>query len=137
MQAPHDDIPEVEIYLRCDPGPILQWLERQCATPSPLTVRPRGGMVTRVGEVNLHLPGGGAAPCRALLVESVADGFSSLSFTGAVLPWQSDLECARAAAVIGCEVRCNGDAWKPGDDEDDGWIAITRDGERAIRWRSG
>ena len=135
--AGHDDVNEVEIYLRADPGPILAWVDTLCEQPSPLAVRARGGMVTRRGVLPLRLPDGGVAACEALLVESAANGFSSLCFTGQTLPWANDLACARAAAsAIGCEVRCNAEAWQPGDDEDDGWIAITRDGEKAIRWRS-
>jgi hypothetical protein len=132
-----DDTREVEIYLRADPGPILAWVASLCVHPATLAVRARGGMVTRRGDLSLRLPDGDAAACEALLVESAANGFSSLCFTGHALPWANDLDCARAAAsAIGCEVRCNAEAWQPGDDEDDGWIAITRDGEQAIRWRS-
>ncbi len=136
VATPAEDV-EVEIYLRADPGPILAWVGTICAAASPLVVRPRGGMVTRLGLVVLRLADGRETTARALLVESAANGFSSLSFIGTELPWADDLAFARAAAsAIGCEVRCNAQAWQPGDDEDDGWIAITRDGEQAIRWRS-
>ena len=138
---------ELEIYIRADPLPIQRWLRSLCTSDPTLVTRSEGRMVTRssdcvlraddVSEPDAQPRTQVGYPAHVLIVDDVGDGFGCVSFSGANLPWPDDLHCARAAArTLGCEVRCNSAAWRPGDDEDAGWCAITADGEREIRWRS-
>ena len=136
---------ELEIYIRADPLQIQRWLRSLCTLEPTLITRSEGRMVTRSAECVLRgadsLPVAqqehDGYPARVLIVDDVGDGFGCVSFSGGSLPWTDDRHCARTAAhTLGCEVRCNSAAWRPGDDEDAGWWAITPEDEREIRWRS-
>ena len=135
---------ELEIYIRADPVPIQRWLRSLCTDEPALVTRTEGRMVTRSCDCVLRpddaSPDNRASrgyPAHVLIVDDVGDGFGCVSISGTDLPWPDDLHCARAAArMLSCEVRCNSAAWRPGDDEDAGWCAITSDGEREIRWRT-
>ena len=78
----------------------------------------------------------GGATIPVLIVDDVAESFTSLLFAAVQTPWQSDLACAQdAAAALRCEVRCVDHAWRSDQSADEGWLAITADNVRAIRWQ--
>jgi hypothetical protein len=55
-------------------------------------------------------------------------------------PWETDLECARAAfAALGVEIRCAPGSWDEEESEEDAdkWLRISADGVEEIVWRTG
>lgn len=122
---------DVEIYIAASAELISAWLVERFGADIKLKVARRGGMLVHQGELAW-----GGATIPVLIVDDVADSFASLLFAAVQAPWQSDLACAQdAAAALRCEVRCVDRAWRSDQSEDEGWLAITADNVRAIRWQ--
>lgn len=72
-----------------------------------------------------------------LMIEKVADGFTSLWLNSPELPWRDDLECGLAAAAhFQREVRIAAGGWQEGA-EPDAWISMQPDGSQTqITWHT-
>ncbi|MGM1051805.1 MAG: hypothetical protein ACQEXO_05360 [Pseudomonadota bacterium] len=118
--------PDIEIYLAKPPLDALnQWLGAAIGA-EPLAPAGKGQWRTLGHHDGADIP--------VLLVEKAADGFTSLWFDSSHTPWESDADCARAAAQLGCEVRCSLGSWHPGDDPDR-FLQLLPDGSEAeIDW---
>ncbi|WP_108124615.1 hypothetical protein [Saccharospirillum mangrovi] len=129
----HQHAPDIEIYLRGVSVDALEpWLADQLddLTPSkrvsgmPKNSRPFQG----VWEGERFM---------VLVVEKVADGFTSLWLNHTELPWRDDLECAQsAAAFFNCEARIAAGGWQEGSDPD-AWLSIQPDGRQSeLKWHT-
>ncbi|MCA9314834.1 MAG: hypothetical protein KDB73_05035 [Planctomycetes bacterium] len=71
---------------------------------------------------------------------SIEDGpFMSVWFNTPSRPWDTDVECARAAvAALACVVRCDPGESIPGvSPHSDMWLELDGNGERVILWDDG
>jgi len=129
----HHRAPDIEIYLKgIGAADLEQWLTAQLddLTPTkrvagmPKNARPFQGIWE--GE-----------RFTILVIEKVADGFTSLWLNSPELPWRDDLECATtAAAHFQREVRIAADGWQEGA-EPDAWISVQADGgQTQITWHT-
>ncbi|GHE22354.1 hypothetical protein [Halomonas urumqiensis] len=119
--------PDIEIYLATiDRASLDAWLG-ETLNAEPLAPAGKQKWRTRGTLEGHEIP--------VLWMEKAADGFSSLWFDSAFTPWESDQDCALAAAAhLGCKVRCSLGGWQPGDDPDR-FLEIMPDGSQAaIDW---
>lgn len=120
--------PDIEIYLKDAEHPaITAWLS---GAIGPCSAWQQKGQTYQcvAGNVPVTWLPRAVGKWHSLLLDSDAT------------PWNTDLECARAAfAALGVEVRCAPGSWieDESDEEADRWIRISADGEETIVWRTG
>ena len=69
----------------------------------------------------------------ALFTDAVP-GYTVAWFDSPATPWDTDLECARAAAAhLGCEVRCSTGGWDADDAEL--WWCVRAEQVEQVTWR--
>ncbi|MDF1761991.1 MAG: hypothetical protein P1U57_01155 [Oleibacter sp.] len=125
-----DRFPDLEIYLmKANVDAVAEWLT---STLGELTVIRQNNALTTWRVNNMEI----------LFTAQAEKNFSSLWFKQNTTPWLSDLDAGRAAyAALQTEVRCSAGGWKEDDDagansdsENDQWIKINQNGEKAFSW---
>lgn len=120
-----DRFPDIEIYLnRPVLADVIGWLDRRFGL---LETRTRANTITcRLKQHDIQ----------CAIVENAAEGrFTSVWFKSPDTPWESDRDCAlEAFDELGVEVRCSSGSWQDDNDEP-GWLEITRHGESTIDWQ--
>ncbi|WP_346795797.1 hypothetical protein R5M92_10065 [Halomonas sp. Bachu 37] len=119
--------PDIEIYLaKARLDDLNAWLATILDAP-PLTPAGKDKWKTEGRCQGERIP--------VLLVEQIADGFSSLWFDSGDSPWITDQDCAQQAAErLGVEVRCSLGGWHPGDDPDRFWQVFPDGREGPVEW---
>lgn len=122
-----DTLQDLEIYAQTDGlDAIERWLREHFGELTPVKSAAR----TRTYYTHYQ----GAAVEVFLCRNAGHTGFASITFNRKNIPWQNDVECARAAFnALGVTVRCSESAWKEGDDPDQ-WYQIAKEGESVIHW---
>lgn len=122
--------PDIEVYLPGAPiSELNQWLAKTLDA-DPLAEASRGRWRTDGNADGHRFP--------ILLIEKVADGYSSLWFDSPHTPWNTDQEAARSLAqALRLDVRCSLGGWHPGDDPDAFWQVSPDGEEREVHWPDG
>jgi hypothetical protein len=120
--------PDIEIYLTdVDHNAITAWLGEALGTCTPW--RQHGQTFKcKAGDVPVTWLPKAVGKWHSLLLDSDST------------PWETDLECARAAfAALGVEIRCAPGSWDEEESEEDAdkWLRISADGVEEIVWRTG
>lgn len=118
--------PDIEVYIKgVDTEALRAWLHDMLHA----TLAPTGKGCWRGEGQGEH---GSVVPC--MIMEKVADGFTSLSFDSEATPWPRDIDCARALhAALGGEVRCSPGSWQPGE-EPECYICLKHGEESTLIW---
>jgi hypothetical protein len=118
--------PDIEIYLKeASRESITQWLTQAVGSCTPWQAR---GQAFRCD----------AGPLKVTWFPKAVGKWHSLYIEGDNRPWDTDLDCARAAyAAIGVQVRCAPGGWEEEEsDENDRWLKVDHDGESEIIWKT-
>jgi hypothetical protein len=133
-QKSHIVYPDIEIYLANVTGhEIVDWLATFLSeitltrsSPDKNTCHYSARYLRQQEEVEIHF----------IIMEKACANFTSLWLKSSRTPWNSDLECARAATGhFPGEVRCSPGSWNPDHDNDE-WISIQNGNETTCTWRS-
>ena len=118
--------PDIEVYAKgIDTPALINWLSNTLHA----SMAPAGPQRWRGEGQGAQ---GASVPC--LLLEKVADGFTSLTFASDATPWPRDIDCARALhAALGGEVRCSPGGWLPGDAPEQ-YLRLCDGEETIITW---
>ncbi len=121
--------PDIEIYIKnCALQQIVDWLEAHC---EQLLIG------KKTGDINHYTAVFTTGKVPVLIHEKVVGkAWSSVWFDGDCTPWQTDLDCARAAAAaLNTQIRCIASGWQEGDDPDEWWKV--ENGETSqIQWHT-
>lgn len=121
---------DLEIYIRdLEAGAVSQWLETRLEN---LALDDSG--VDSV--IHGHALYQGHPLTITLYPKAFGKRYTSLVIEGEVLPWPSDLECARSAwQAMDREVRCSQGNWVEGAPvEDEKWWRLDQRGEQLVVW---
>lgn len=123
-------VQDLEIYIRdLEAGAVSRWLEGQLES---LELDDSG--------VDSVIRGHGRYQGQRLSItlypRAFGKRYTSLVLEGEVLPWESDLECARSAwGAMELEVRCSQGNWVEGTPvEDEKWWRLDARGEQLVVW---
>ncbi|WP_036565007.1 hypothetical protein [Oceanospirillum beijerinckii] len=120
--------PDIEIYVNApELEQIEQWLREVFAglgQPKRLDKRTLLYIATREDGVEIPIN----------VVEKAAGKYWSIWFDSPASPWDTDIDCARAAfAYFDTTIRCSIGSWEP-DQPMDLWWQISKKGEGEISW---
>ncbi len=78
----------------------------------------------------------GATEVECIIVERAVKGdFTSVWFKRNNTHWDTDENCATDAfSHLQAEVRCSAGTWKGEDEEQGGWLSISKNGLKTINW---
>jgi len=120
--------PDIEIYVN-DPEleQIEQWLYELFKTVAePKRLDKRTLLYLSTTETGTEVP--------VHVVEKAAGKYWSIWFDSPESPWDTDIDCARAAfAYFATTIRCSVGSWEP-DQPMDLWWQISKKGEGEISW---
>ncbi|WP_163835030.1 hypothetical protein [Spartinivicinus ruber] len=120
--------PDIEVYIKTtDLEAILNWLEKHFDNLT--ATNSHGRSHHYFGMVGPH-----AVP---ILIVEKASGrhFSSVWFNSSESPWETDIDCAHDAyKALNIEVRCNGNFWEEGKNNENEWWQINGAGEGPVIW---
>ena len=118
--------PDIEVYLRgVDTAAIQAWVESLSDTPVSWQQK---GRTTR-GTATLK---GQSVPVH--LIERATGCWHCIWFESDRTPWPTDLDCGRDVfRALGGVVRCSSGSWSE-QPEDEGWMELTAQGERPVKW---
>ena len=123
-------VQDLEIYIRdLEPGAVSGWLEGQldqlALDDSDVSHVVKGTAYYRGERLRITLYPG-----------AFGKRFTCLLLEGEVLPWNSDLDCARSAwRSMDTEIRCSPGDWKEGDPvEEEKWWRLDDRGEQKVVW---
>lgn len=122
--------PDIEIYImKPDPQAVRAWLTAALADPlEDIRIVP--------GHAHWQASGAGRT-IDIFLNENAEKNFASLWIKQNHTPWNTDLDCARAAhQALGYEIRCSDSGWQEDDQEEasSGWIKLIRGEEKPFSW---
>lgn len=119
--------PDIEIYLRgATTEGVMKWLQQEFPT-AELKIRSRGDGSQRLELVST------ISTIPVTLVRDAMPGYIIAWFDSGATPWDTDLDCARAASTyLSCEVRCSTGSWKEDDVEQ--WWRVHGERVEAIAW---
>ncbi|MAK90524.1 MAG: hypothetical protein CMI13_04720 [Oleibacter sp.] len=124
-----DRFPDLEIYLmKPAPDAVRDWLAGALgSTATDISLSP--------GHSHWRFTVQGEA-MDVFLNENAEKNFASLWFKQNLSPWNSDLDCARAAhAALAIEIRCSDSSWQEDEDEaEQPWIKLIRGEEKPLKW---
>ncbi|CBL44492.1 conserved hypothetical protein [gamma proteobacterium HdN1] len=125
--APPDALQDIEIYAKTNSFEAIEtWLTGHFGTLEPI----RNTAKTRTFLASWQ----GQAVEIFLCLNAGKTGYASISFSATGIPWDNDIECARAAyQALATTIRCSESAWQEGDDPDR-WYQISGAGEEVIHW---
>jgi hypothetical protein len=123
-------VQDLEIYIRdLSPGAISQWLSSHLDN-----LEFNDSQVLSVIKGRARYSG---KPLRMVIYpQAFGKRFTSLLIEGEVLPWTTDLECARSAwRAMDTEIRCSPGNWKEGEPVDEEkWWRLDQRGEQQVCW---
>lgn len=118
--------PDIEIYIyKADPEQVKLWLATALA--APLTTL---GSEQWQGSYN-------GQPLSIVFNTHAEKNFASLWFKQNNTPWNSDLDCAKAAHLaLGCEIRCSASGWEEaqGENSEDQWFKLIHGETKRFTW---
>ena len=120
--------PDIEIYLRdCSTERVLDWLKQEFDGTQMNTLR-QDHKVLQL-EMSTH-----GNTLSVTLYFDALPGYTVVWFDTSATPWNTDLACARAAALhLGCEVRCS--VGGSDDTDSEQWWRVIGDRVDQITWR--
>ena len=127
MTEENQQLPDLEIYVEGDDiEAMVAWIQT-ALTDSDVDNQNKQGAKLTCRYQGEEFP--------AIIVKNAGStGFSSIWFDTRLLPWEDDLDCAKAAyEALGKTVRCIESVWVNGDDPDR-WFEYSVDGEKVINW---
>ncbi|MDP6968954.1 MAG: hypothetical protein QGG88_07575 [Gammaproteobacteria bacterium] len=121
--------PDIEIYVK---GPtkeqIQVWLEQQFDS---LHISSQGA------QRQAYIANWQGKKFEIMVLLKVQNGYTSIWFNHAPLPWPDDKSCAQQALQqlppAGLSIRCIASSWQEGDAPDQ-WLHMDGDGERLMQW---
>jgi hypothetical protein len=121
---------DIEIYVHCrDLAAIVKWMD---TVFSAIEIE-QSSEKRIAGSIQLDA---NTDACDFLLLGKAAAGYSSVWFKQNLTPWDTDIDCGRAAfEALQREVRVSAGGWTEGD-EDDLFVRINGDGESRFLWRT-
>ncbi|WP_396589016.1 hypothetical protein [Bermanella sp. R86510] len=120
--------PDIEIYLQdVTFKQIEDWLDGQFSAVE------RGELVSKKSEARCNWTVDGST---VIAFGNAVGHFTSLWFKQNNTPWDTDLECAKAAAAaLNTQVRCSNSGWSEGQRPDSKWWRISpSEDDMLIEW---
>lgn len=123
------DNSDIEIYIKaCEISAISDWLSSCFVRLDTLKASKKSCLLE--GHLN-------DKTCPISIMHRIDGDFSCVWFKNLNTPWQTDIECARAAALaLGNTVRCDAGGWNEsqGLEKSEQFLEISAEGETVISW---